>query len=179
MGSASPALRSHLQHLFLPSLPVARLLTHTDPGFANLVADMECSPQTGPTYYAASAYADHALNQSAVFKLVFAAGSQLHGASVPFIQSTGTNWDGANNKTLARIMSDYYISFVLAHDPNVFRTPGAPFWKPYMDIPAAGVNGTADFSILSVTYNSVSNQPDPDASPQCDFFYSRDTMVSN
>ncbi|KAL7903928.1 Alpha/Beta hydrolase protein [Trichoderma velutinum] len=132
-----------------------------------------------PTYYAASAYTDHGLNQSAVFKLVFDAGSQLHGATVAFIMSEGTDWDGANNKTLARIMSDYYISFVVAHDPNVLRTAGAPFWKSYIDTSAASVNGTASFNVLSVTYNSISNEQDPDASAQCDFFYSRDTIVSN
>lgn len=66
-----------------------------------------------PTYYMASRAVDVNRNMSAVFKLTFAAGSELHGATQPFLQNADIDWSGANNRTLAEIMTAYWISFVL------------------------------------------------------------------
>lgn len=134
-----------------------------------------------PTYAMASHAADRNANASAVFKLTFAAGSQLHGATTPFLFANSTDWPQANNRSLAQIMSSYWISFAVTHDPNEMRAPGAPYWPSYI----AGGNGTAangesvGFTTLAVTYNSISPQPDPDASARCDFFGNNGYVVMN
>ncbi|KAH8804575.1 Alpha/Beta hydrolase protein [Xylogone sp. PMI_703] len=132
-----------------------------------------------PTYYAAKAFTDLAQNSSAVFKLVFSAGNQLHGATSPFIFPSGRNWEGVNNQTIANIMTNYFISFVVAHDPNPLRWPEAPFWHSYLDAKAASVDGSGTFNVMSVTYNSIGNTPDPDAGPRCDFLYGQSYALSN
>ena len=136
-----------------------------------------------PTYEMATAMTDAAdnANTSAVFKLTFAAGSELHGATTVFLASNQTGWPVANNHTLAQIMSGYWISFAVTLDPNPMRVDGAPFWESYM----SGGNGSAavgesvGFDTLAVTYTSISTQPDPDVSQQCDFFGSQGWTVRN
>jgi carboxylesterase type B len=134
-----------------------------------------------PTYQMASSMVDALSNSSAVFKLTFAAGSELHGATNPFISSNVTNYPSANNLTLAHIMTSYWVSFVVNHDPNPSRIAGAPYWPSYI----SGASGTtADgqgvgFTVQAVTYNSIIPGPDPDASARCDFFGSRGWQVRN
>lgn len=129
----------------------------------------------------ATAMADLSGNSSAVFKLIFDAGSQLHGATTPFLASNITGWPSANNHTLAEIMSSYWISFAVTQDPNPLRVADAPFWPSYI----AGGNGTVangesvGFDILDVTYTTIGVEIDPDASAQCDFFSSRGYQVRN
>jgi hypothetical protein len=134
-----------------------------------------------PTYQMATAMTDHGYNSSAVFKLVFAAGSQLHGATSAFLASNITGFPAANNATIAEIMSNYWISFTVAHDPNPLRSSKAPVWPSYM----SGGKGTiangesVGFDILTITYGSVEVGRDPDASPQCDFFSSKGYTLRN
>jgi hypothetical protein len=134
-----------------------------------------------PTYYQATAMSDNLANSSAVFKLTFAAGSELHGATNPFLASNVTNYPGANNLTLAHIMSSYWVSFVATHDPNPMRDPAAPFWPSYV----SGGPGTAaqgqsvGFTVQAVTYNSITPVSDPDASDRCDFFSGKSWQVRN
>ncbi|KAK4998932.1 hypothetical protein LTR66_001922 [Elasticomyces elasticus] len=134
-----------------------------------------------PTYYMATAFTDQAYNASAVFKLTFAAGAQLHAATRPFLNSNTIGWPSANNQTLAQIMSSYWISFVVTKDPNPLKAPNAPSWPSYM----SGGKGTAadgesvGFNTLSVTYNSIVVRGDPDASAKCDFFSSQGYAVRN
>ena len=130
----------------------------------------------------ATAMTDFAsVNSSAVFKLVFAAGSELHGSTSPFLASNITGWPAANNHTLAVILSSYFLSFALKHDPNPMRASNAPFWPSYM----SGGNGTVangesvGFDVLDITYTTIGPEADPDASPQCDFFSSRGYQVRN
>lgn len=134
-----------------------------------------------PTYYMATAFTDQAYNASAVFKLIFAAGTEIHGSTGPFLTSKQINFPDANNATLADIMSSYWISFAATHDPNPLRDPRAPFWPSY----SSGGNGSAadgqsvGFSVLQVNYNSIDVQGDPDNSAACSFFDSQDRVVSN
>jgi hypothetical protein len=134
-----------------------------------------------PTYQMATAMTDHGYNSSAVFKLRFAAGSQLHAATLPFLASSATGFPGANNATIAEIMSSYWISFTVTHDPNPLRSSKAPVWPSYM---SGGKGNTSNgegvgFDTLSITYASVETVRDPDASPQCDFFSSRGYTLRN
>ncbi|KIW96658.1 uncharacterized protein Z519_02049 [Cladophialophora bantiana CBS 173.52] len=134
-----------------------------------------------PTYYMASSMVDSLSNRSAVFKLTFAAGTELHGATNPFISSNVTNYPSANNLTLAHIMTSYWVSFTVFHDPNPLRTAGAPYWPSYISgAPRSAAEGDGvGFTIQAVTYNSISATPDPDAAAQCDFFNSRGWQIRN
>lgn len=130
-----------------------------------------------PTYYMATAMSDSSyFNTSSVFKLIMAAGSELHAASQPFLTSNTTGFPAANNHTLAGILSSYWISFTVAHDPNVMRSADAPFWPSYR-----GANSTYNdpLQVLSVTYGGVGNASDPDESAKCDFFSSRGYTLNN
>lgn len=129
----------------------------------------------------ATAMTDYSYNESAVFKLTFAAGSQLHGATGAFLASNTTGWPRASNHSLAEIMSSYWISFAVTQDPNPLRVPEAPMWPSYM----SGGNGTVangesvGFDVLGITVASIGANPDPDASAQCDFFGSRGYQIRN
>jgi len=135
-----------------------------------------------PTYQMATAMSDSPqTNTSATFKLIFDAGSEVHGATTVFLAANETGWPAANNHTLAAIMSSYWISFAVTQDPNPLRVAGAPFWPSYI----TGGNGTAangesvGFSVLDVNYTMIGVVPDPDASDKCDFFGSRGWQVRN
>jgi len=124
---------------------------------------------------------DYSYNESAVFKLTFAAGSQLHGATASFLISNVTGWSSAPNQTLAEILSSYWISFAVTQDPNPLSSSSAPWWPSYV----SGGNGTASngesvgFDVLAITAASIGFDTDPDASAQCDFFGSRGYQLAN
>jgi hypothetical protein len=129
----------------------------------------------------ATAAVDRNTNSSAVFKMIFTAGSQLHGASIPFLFSTTTDWPGANNATIAEILTSYYISFTVTLDPNTLRTPNAPFWPSYI---SGGAGDASDgdnvgFTALDITYASIVPAFDSDVSPRCDFFAGQGLAVAN
>ncbi|KAI6890585.1 hypothetical protein KC318_g1264 [Hortaea werneckii] len=133
-----------------------------------------------PTYYMASNAVDRNDNSTAVFKLTFAAGSQLHGSTTPFLAAP-VGWPGATNQTLARIMTDYWISFAVTHDPNSGKSADAPYWPSYV----ANGDGTfangesVGFSTLDVNAASIGVQEDPDASGRCEFFGNHGYQVMN
>lgn len=129
----------------------------------------------------ASSAVDQVSNSTAVFKLVFDAGSQLHGATKPFLASKTTGWPSANNQTLAAILSSYWISFITTMDPNPLRLADAPFWPSYV----SGGAGTAaegesvGFSVLDITYGGISTVSDPDAREQCEFLLNKGFTLRN
>lgn len=137
----------------------------------------------------ATAAVDHGSNSTAVWKLIFSAGSQLHGATSPFLASNTTGWPGANNHTIAEIMSSYWISFAVTGDPNGMVTGmpnnmitfSPPYWPSYASGGAGNVtNGeSVGFDTLSVTYTTIVVEDDPDASARCDFFSSKGRSVWN
>ena len=129
----------------------------------------------------ASRAVDHNSNSSAVFKLTFAAGSQIHASTVPFLASPSINWPAANNHTLAEIMTSYWISFAETHDPNPKRDARAPFWPSYVSGGDGSVaNGeSVGFSVNAVTYNSIGPAGDPDADAKCEFFGNNGYTVMN
>jgi len=139
--------------------------------FSDVVVDCTpsylCKLTSGPTYFMAKAQTDHSYNSSAVWKMRFDAGSEIHGATSAFIYSIDLTRPGANNQTLADIMTWYWISFAIWNDPNVLKLAEAPYWPSYIE---GGQNGTCGFSTLAVTYTTVSPEPDEQNSPKCDFF---------
>jgi len=119
-----------------------------------------------PTYFMAKAQTDRGYNGTAVWKMRFDAGSEVHGATAPFIYDINLNRPGANNQTLADIMTWYFISFVIDNDPNTLRAADAPFWPSYS---AGGEDGLVGFSTLAVTYTTIEVEPDEQNSAKCDF----------
>ena len=131
--------------------------------FGNFIIDC-------PTYYMASAFSDQGL---ATYKLIFNAGTELHGATRPFLHST--NASEINNATLALIMKDWYTSFATQLDPNAVSYSGTPkpSWPKYDDAANGG------FNIMSVNYTMLGAVADPDAAPRCDFFHGQSYAVRN
>ena len=134
-----------------------------------------------PTYYMASNAVDRNSNRSAVWKLVFYAGSELHGATTDFLASKGIGFPNANNHTLAEIMSSYWISFAVSGDPNPMRVSGAPYWESYMsEGPGTVSNGeSVGFQVNFVTYTNIQSRFDPDVNEKCEFFGAHGYDVTN
>lgn len=145
-----------------------------------------------PTYYMASSTSDW---QLPTWKMVFYAGSEIHGATVPFVFYTDpssklrprlsplflylilpsrpliTAPAEINNATLAYIMKDYFLSFITHLDPNVqsFTGTAKPYWSQYGD----------GFNVMDVQYTSMGVTKDPDASDACDFFHGQSYVTRN
>ncbi|KAL5318370.1 hypothetical protein ACEPPN_013430 [Leptodophora sp. 'Broadleaf-Isolate-01'] len=108
------------------------------------------------------------------YKMVFNAGSQVHGATVPYLFSETIEPSGAEvlggfvsiagNGTLAMIMRNYFVSFTRFLDPNALSNntsqPVTPFWPEYI-LPRSNV--------LSVGFDDINVVSDPDDSAQCNF----------
>jgi carboxylesterase type B len=123
-----------------------------------------------PTYYQAYAFSEHGMP---VYKLAFDAGTQLHGASAPYLTVAPSE---SSNTELASKMQDYWMSFAATLDPNAISlsngSSSAP-WPLY-----TGGNGT-EFVELQVTENATSVRSDRDANARCEFFFGRSGVVWN
>jgi hypothetical protein len=134
-----------------------------------------------PTYFMASRAVDHNGNASAVYKLVFAAGAQSHASTAPFLANVDIDYSGANNRTIADIMTSYWLSFAITHDPNTLRAADAPYWPSYV----AGGNGTeaegesVGFTALEVTYTTIGATEDPDVNERCEFWGNNGYVARN
>lgn len=131
--------------------------------FGNFIIDC-------PTYYMASAVSDWGFP---AYKMIFDAGTEMHGATRPFLHST--NASEINNATLALIMKDWYSSFAINLDPNVQSFSGTPkpYWPQYNSFDAM------NFTIMDVNYTMIGAIEDPDAAPRCDFFHGQSYAVRN
>ena len=127
-----------------------------------------------PTYYMAAAVSDWGLP---AYKLIFDAGSQLHGATGAFLYGTTSNTQPSLNETLAHIMKDWFLSFAITLDPNTvsFSSVTKPYWPPYQ------INGQSNFNIMDVNYTEIGLENDLyfDATARCDFFHSQSYVVRN
>ncbi|KAK5114101.1 hypothetical protein LTR62_002670 [Meristemomyces frigidus] len=134
-----------------------------------------------PTYFMASQAVNHNSNTSAVFKLTFAAGVQTHASTAPFLANVDINYSGANNVTIAKIMTAYWLSFVRTNDPNPLKLDIAPYWPSYHSGGDGNLaNGeSVGFKDLAVTYTTIGPQEDPDANERCEFFGSNGYVVRN
>ena len=134
-----------------------------------------------PTYYMGFNAVERNSDRSAVWKLIFYAGSELHGATGAFLASDDISYPDANNHTLAEIMTSYWISFAVTGDPNPMKVSAAPSWPGYM----SGGTGTAangrsvGFDVLDVTYTNIKTRSDPDVSEKCEFFGAHGYDVTN
>ena len=122
-----------------------------------------------PTYYQASAFSEHNLP---VYKLIFNAGNELHGAPQSFFQLAPSE---TPTPDLARAMLGYWTSFTVTLDPNAISYSNASraVWPQY-----TGGNET-DFRVLEVYPSSFQVRSDSDANEKCEFLYGRSRVVYN
>jgi carboxylesterase type B len=127
-----------------------------------------------PTYYMASAVSDWGIP---TYKLIFNAGTELHGATVPFLFDTTLSGSAAQNATLGHIMKDWYISFAVTLDPNQnsYSNVSKPNWPLYQSA------GQTTFNVMDVNYTQIGvvDDLDFDVSARCDFFHSQSYVVRN
>lgn len=124
-----------------------------------------------PTYYMASAVSDY----QPVWKMIFDAGTQLHGADKDFLFNTTFGDKSGQNRTLANIMKDYYLSFTTHMDPNAVKYIGTPkpMWPTYVN------NASDAFTVMSVNYTEIGAVQDADTSALCDFWHGQSYIVRN
>jgi carboxylesterase type B len=121
-----------------------------------------------PTYYMATALSAVGVP---VYKLRFAAGTELHAATQPFLLDVPPA--DSNNRTLGLLLRDYFISFAVEGDPNAVSYSGTvkPEWPLYFS--------DGGFNVLDVNYTMIGAIPDYDAGPRCDFFHGQSYIVRN
>ncbi|KXH42585.1 acetylcholinesterase [Colletotrichum simmondsii] len=103
------------------------------------------------------------------YKMIFDAGNQLHGATVPFLFSTTINPSGEipfsttvapGNATLASYMRDYFVSFSLYLHPNGFAAgQQAPYFPRY---------DSQDLDTLLISQKSIQLGADPEKAARCE-----------
>ena len=82
----------------------------------------------------------------------------------------------ANNDTVARVLKDYYLNFVVNLDPNgleVGTGQAKPYWPQYSPV------GSQNFTILDFNYTMIDASPDRDASARCDFLHAVNYVTRN
>jgi hypothetical protein len=127
-----------------------------------------------------SAAVDNNPDPNSVWKMIFDAGSQGHTAPTPFIYSADTGyWTGANNQTLAQIMTDYFLSFAITLNPNTLKNPLAPEWPSYASGAPNEAGEYVGFTTQFVTYTTIGPIVDQDVNPGCDFFAGQGVVVGN
>ncbi|GJC85872.1 lipase 2 [Colletotrichum liriopes] len=102
------------------------------------------------------------------WKMVFEAGIQLHGATMPYLWSEDIDFSGTStlgntifpgNATLARALRDYVASFVIHLDPNVLTsTTQQQFWPEFSN---------ESRQILHMKDNRIGTAYDFDSTEQC------------
>jgi carboxylesterase type B len=115
------------------------------------------------------------LQSQTVYKMIFDAGNQRHGADGPFLFQLGN--DGGN-ATLADMMKDWYISFAVHLDPNAESWSGVrkPVWPVYLGS-MDGVRG--EISVMDVEPNGVGVAMDPDWSDRCMWWLRQSGVTTN
>jgi hypothetical protein len=174
--------------VFTNYIPTPRSIPHLSSNILGLGISSLIVPRSlyginvasGPTYFVASAAIERNRNSSAVFKMLFNAGTREHGASAPYLFSNSTSLPPGTNATMADIISNYYISFITSLDPNVQRHQDAIFWPSYSS--GGGINTSLQevgFTVLEFTDDSVVTTIDGDVGARCDFWGNQGFEVRN
>ncbi|KAJ4349735.1 uncharacterized protein N0V89_008353 [Didymosphaeria variabile] len=123
-----------------------------------------------PTYYVASSLA---LFGVPVYKQIFNVGTQLHGAVGPYLADLDYAFEPGANVTLASILRDWYVSFVVHNDPNAQSWSGVPkpIWPEYEP---SGEVMTVNFTELGAV-----DDRHYDNTKRCGFFWENAGTVQN
>lgn len=124
-----------------------------------------------PTRYMAQAVASYNVP---VYKLRFAAGSELHGATAPFLFQINS---ASTNATLSAYMKAWFISFIAQMNPNanLGLAEDRPGWPIYQEQKGK----VAGPLILDVNQTTIGVNFDLDDGPRCDFFGANGAIVRN
>ncbi|KAI5200239.1 hypothetical protein AUEXF2481DRAFT_82451 [Aureobasidium subglaciale EXF-2481] len=114
------------------------------------------------------------------WKMNFFAGTELHGATAPFIASAN---NASGNATLSLIMKDYFASFVINLDPNGMSLGNfsKPYW-PAFNLKTAGtqIGGQVpENMVMRVNQTNMAPEVDTDVSARCDFVSSQGFQIRN
>jgi hypothetical protein len=142
------------------------------PEYANIDVNSDFTINC-PTTLLSSAFSQHSLP---VYKLAFNAGSQVHGATDPFISAITSERGGPGpgyNETIAAYMKDWFVSFVVHLDPNAqsWSVERKPEWPAY----------SVQEEVMSVNYTQIGAVGDVyyDKSQRCDFWRRNGDIVGN
>lgn len=123
-----------------------------------------------PTYYVASSLAT---SHVPTYKQIFNVGTQLHGATGPYLSDLNYASEPGANVRLANVLRDWYVSFIVHNDPNAQSWSGAarPKWPEY-DL--AG-------EVMSVNFTELGAVDDwyYDDTERCRFFWENQETVQN
>ncbi|KAL1610427.1 hypothetical protein SLS60_002094 [Paraconiothyrium brasiliense] len=123
-----------------------------------------------PTCYIASSLA---LSRVPIYKQIFNAGTQLHGATGPYLADLDYASERGANVTLANILRDWYVSFVVHSDPNAqsWSDVTKPNWPEY----------EPGGQVMSVNFTELGAVEDRyyDDTKRCSFFWKNGEMVQN
>jgi carboxylesterase type B len=124
------------------------------------------------------------------YKMVFNAGNQLHGATVPFLFDPAYGCEllldeskvdhrlmrrtasPNDNITLANQMKDWYISFATYHNPNRL-SPHKFTWPSYYSL------RQSPGDVLIVNSTTIGARADPDMNIRCSFWHSQSAVTRN
>ncbi|KAL5371690.1 hypothetical protein DPSP01_014070 [Paraphaeosphaeria sporulosa] len=123
-----------------------------------------------PTYYVASSLAS---SKVPVYKQIFNVGTQLHGATGPYLADLNYASEPGANVTLANILRDWYVSFIVHSDPNKQSWSGVS----KNDWPDYDVSG----QVMSVNFTELGAVDDTfyDDTQRCNFFWEKEETVQN
>ncbi|PVI03976.1 alpha/beta-hydrolase [Periconia macrospinosa] len=122
-----------------------------------------------PTYTLASSLTKA---NTPVYKVVFNAGSQLHGAIGEFIGDLDYASRPGANVTIADTIKDYYVSFMLYLNPNAksWSNLTKPVWREYAE---------SKGEVMSFNYTAIGNVEDQwyDDTERCRFWEENGDVV--
>ncbi|KAL2785700.1 Alpha/Beta hydrolase protein [Aspergillus keveii] len=119
-----------------------------------------------PTYHYAITLSEHGIP---VYKMSFEAGTQLHGATTPYLISA-SDASGNGGAALASQMKKWFLSFVTDGNPNVRSNAFEIFWPTY----------SRGNRVLNVDLSSaVTVVRDQDATRRCGFFFDNSLLLRN
>lgn len=125
-----------------------------------------------PTYYVANALVDAGVP---VWKLQFAAGLEIHGATMSYLLSSSQL---SSPVEYGAWMKDYFISFIVSHDPNASpMMQGKVEWPQYLSV--SDDTNELSFLVLEFNQTEVGVVQDRDASARCDFWHGQSYQVRN
>jgi len=107
-----------------------------------------------------------------IFKLLFNAGTQLHGSSGPFLGFLDYASPEQANLTIADSLKDYFLSFAIHLDPNVesWSNVSKPMWPDYKVGEAMRFTYTEIGAVSDLYY---------DNNERCRFFEANSEVVQN
>ncbi|EJU06449.1 alpha/beta-hydrolase [Dacryopinax primogenitus] len=126
-----------------------------------------------PTYWLSSAVSDAGLP---VYKVLFYAGSEVHGATSPYLYFENNDGTYMANDTIGAYMKDWMVSFTTHLDPNAVSYSGLdkPYWPVWSD-QSTGLGWNA----MDVNFTEIGVVRDYDVSERCDWFHSQNAVIRN